>query len=68
MLINFTQGHGTAQWQGQMVARGWSLAVDDMYGGESERICSQFQQEKGLSVDGVVGPETWAATWTAPVT
>jgi hypothetical protein len=68
LLRNFTQGHGTAQWQGQMAARGWSLAVDDMYGGESERVCTQFQQEKGLGVDGVVGPETWAATWTAPVT
>jgi hypothetical protein len=68
LLRNFTQGHGTATWQGQMVARGWSLAVDDMYGGDSERVCTQFQQEKGLGVDGVVGPETWAATWNAPVT
>jgi murein L,D-transpeptidase YcbB/YkuD len=68
LLVNFTQGHGTRQWQQQMAARGWSLGVDDMYGGESERVCTQFQQEKGLGVDGVVGPETWAAAWTAPVT
>jgi hypothetical protein len=68
LLRNFTQGHGTAQWQQQMVARGWSLGVDDMYGGESENVCRQFQAEKGLGVDGVVGPETWAATWTSPVT
>jgi hypothetical protein len=68
LLINFTTGHGTAQWQGQMAARGWSIGVDDMYGNESERICRQFQSEKGLAADGIVGPETWNATWTSPVT
>jgi peptidoglycan hydrolase-like protein with peptidoglycan-binding domain len=68
LLVNFTAGHGTAQWQGQMSARGWSLAVDDLYGDESERVCRQFQSEKGLDVDGIVGPATWDAAWTAPVT
>jgi Putative peptidoglycan binding domain len=68
LLRNFTQGHGTHQWQVQMRARGWTIGVDDMYGGESERVCTQFQQEKGLGVDGVVGPETWAAAWNAPIT
>jgi murein L,D-transpeptidase YcbB/YkuD len=68
MLVNFTQGHGTATWQQQMANRGWALAVDDLYGGESEQVCRQFQSEKGLDADGVVGPLTWDATWTAPVT
>lgn len=68
VLVNFTQGHGTAQWQGQMAARGWSIAVDDLYGGDSERVCRDFQAEKGLAVDGAVGPDTWAAAWTAPIT
>jgi hypothetical protein len=73
-LVNFTQGHGTSQWQGQMRSRGWSLAVDDMYGNESERVCRQFQQEATAEghdtggVDGIVGPKTWALTWTKPVT
>jgi peptidoglycan hydrolase-like protein with peptidoglycan-binding domain len=68
VLVNPTSGHGTGQWQQQMVNRGWSVAVDDMYGDESERVCTQFQEEKGLDVDGAVGPATWAATWDAPVT
>ena len=68
LLRDFTQGHGTAQWQGQMAARGWSLAVDDMYGPASANVCTQFQREKGLQVDGIVGPETWGAAWTAPIT
>ncbi|HEY2309451.1 MAG TPA: peptidoglycan-binding domain-containing protein [Streptosporangiaceae bacterium] len=55
-------------WQAQMSARGWTLDVDQVYGPGSEQVCRQFQSEKGLGVDGMVGPQTWAATWTAPVT
>ncbi|MDH6111910.1 hypothetical protein P3T36_006907 [Kitasatospora sp. MAP12-15] len=55
-------------WQRQMAARGWSIAVDGWYGPASAAICRQFQQEKGLGVDGIVGPVTWNAAWTAPVT
>jgi len=68
LLKDFTQGSGTSTWQGQMSARGWSISVDDAYGPESAKVCRQFQGEKGLGVDGIVGPETWSATWTAPVT
>jgi N-acetyl-anhydromuramyl-L-alanine amidase AmpD len=62
------QGSDVHTWQQQMAARGWSLAVDGQYGPESQGVCRQFQAEKGLAVDGIVGPDTWAATWTAPIT
>jgi peptidoglycan hydrolase-like protein with peptidoglycan-binding domain len=68
LLVNFTAGHGTATWQRQMLARGWPITVDDLYGGQSEDVCRSFQAEKGLDVDGIVGPQTWAAAWTAPIT
>ncbi len=55
-------------WQQQMSARGWSVGTDGIYGPQSEQVCRQFQSEKGLGVDGKVGPQTWSATWTAPVT
>ena len=55
-------------WQDKMRARGWSLSADGIFGPESEGVCRQFQAEKGLSVDGLVGPATWSATWSAPVT
>jgi len=55
-------------WQQQMHNRGWNIAVDQDYGPASESICKQFQQEKGLSVDGLVGPQTWQTSWTAPIT
>jgi peptidoglycan hydrolase-like protein with peptidoglycan-binding domain len=57
-----------ATWQRQMAARGWTLVADGMYGPSSEACAAQFQTEKGLDVDGLVGPQTWAAAWTASVT
>jgi len=68
LLRDFTDGHGTATWQQQMAKRGWTIAVDDKYGPQSEHVCREFQAEKGLEVDGVVGTITWGAAWTAPIT
>jgi peptidoglycan hydrolase-like protein with peptidoglycan-binding domain len=55
-------------WQQQMASRGWALTADGSYGSQSQSVCRQFQQEKGLSVDGKVGPKTWQASWAEPVT
>ncbi|WP_329562582.1 GH25 family lysozyme [Kitasatospora sp. NBC_01266] len=55
-------------WQQRMNDRGWALTVDGWYGQQSDSICRQFQQEKGLTVDGIVGPASWAAAWADPVT
>lgn len=55
-------------WQAQMAARGWTITADGRYGPGSESVCRSFQAEKGLSVDGLTGPSTWAASWSAPVT
>lgn len=51
------------QWQQRMSDRGWNIDVDGLYGPQSAQIARQFQQEKGLAVDGIVGPDTWAATF-----
>lgn len=55
------------QWQERMKERGWSIQVDGFYGAQSEKTCRQFQRAKKLSVDGIVGPATWAATFKADV-
>jgi putative peptidoglycan binding protein/N-acetylmuramoyl-L-alanine amidase-like protein len=55
-------------WQQRMRDRGWSIGVDGKYGPQSEDVCRSFQQEKGLGVDGLCGPQTWGASWTAPIT
>lgn len=55
-------------WQQRMADRGWTITPDGWYGSASEAVCRQFQAEKNLTPDGVVGPLTWDAAWTAPVT
>ena len=55
-------------WQAQMARRGWKIAQDGQFGPGSETVARAFQSEKGLGVDGQVGPATWAASWTTPVT
>lgn len=63
-----TTGPNVTTWQARMDKRGWWIAIDGAYGPESEGVCRSFQLEKGLAADGVVGPDTWAAAWSAPIT
>ena len=61
-------GTDVETWQAQMHRRGWALTVDGHYGLASANACREFQARVKLGVDGIVGPQTWAATWTAPIT
>lgn len=56
------------RWQGRMRDRGWNLLVDGLYGGQTYDVTRAFQREKGLTVDGKIGKNTWAAAWIAPIT
>lgn len=63
-------GH-LARWQRRMIERGWNLGehgADGRYGADTRRVVRAFQSEKGLHVDGLIGPMTWRAAWTEPVT
>ena len=51
-----------------MAARGRTITADGQFGSQSQPVCRQFQQQVGLSVDGLVGSKTWQASWTEPVT
>jgi peptidoglycan hydrolase-like protein with peptidoglycan-binding domain len=55
-------------WQTRMHKRGWPITADGRYGPRSADICHQFQQQKHLHVDGLLGPQTFTAAWTAKVT
>jgi peptidoglycan hydrolase-like protein with peptidoglycan-binding domain len=59
------KGNDVRVWQAQMAKRGWKIDVDGIFGEGSRKVCTQFQQEKNLAVDGVVGPTTWTKAWTA---
>lgn len=72
---NFVRASPTAKydasvrsWQARMRQRGWLIKVDGFYGESSAVVCRKFQADKRLGVDGLLGPATFAAAWTLPVT
>ncbi|MFD9947196.1 peptidoglycan-binding protein [Nonomuraea sp. NPDC059023] len=54
--------------QAKLADRGWAITADGVFGPITRQVVRAFQDEKGLAVDGLVGPRTWAAIWDAPVT
>lgn len=63
-----THGADVKTWQTQMAHRGWKIGVDGIYGPATASVCRAFQKEKHLTVDGVVGAQTWHAAWSVSVT
>src|SRR5581483_4332812 len=58
-----------ARWQKRMAERGWRIEATGVFSRQSQRICSQFQAEKGIDpADGTVHADTWKKAWTAAVT
>lgn len=54
--------------QKRLEERGWSIAIEGDFGSQTEDVVRHFQEEKSLGVDGIVGPKTWEALWTSPIT
>ena len=61
------RSNGLARWQQRMRERGYTITVDGRYGEQTERIVRYFQKLIGLTVDGKIGPATWAAAWEEPI-
>lgn len=61
-LRSGSRGEEVRQLQQALAAAGFSPgAIDGIYGPATERAVRAFQQAKGLAVDGIAGPQTWAA-------
>ncbi len=56
-------GNDVRRWQARMAERGWVLAEDGQYGPRSRQACVSLQRQLGLDPDGIVGPNTWKATF-----
>lgn len=57
------QSDAVGRWQQGMKDRGWPITVDWNYGWDDNHVCMRLQEQAGLTVDGIVGPQTWAATF-----
>jgi murein L,D-transpeptidase YcbB/YkuD len=51
-------------WQQRMAARSLSIVQDGSFGPQSTAICRTFQELAGLLIDGIVGPDTWRASFS----
>jgi Putative peptidoglycan binding domain len=57
------RGGDVRTWQARMRTLGQAIDVDGVYGPKSKGVCIAFQRAKRLEADGVVGPNTWAASF-----
>ena len=56
--------------QTELIQRGYDLGswgADGKFGNATEKAVKQFQQDCGLTADGVIGPKTWAMLDSTPV-
>ena len=55
------QQHPVQTLQYLLRARGHSIAVDGIFGPQTDAAVRAFQQQNNLLVDGIVVPQTWSA-------
>lgn len=63
-----SRGAGVKTFQTKLKSRGWNITADGQFGPQTERVVRAFQKQKGLQVDGKVGPKTWNAIWNSRIT
>ncbi len=55
------KGSQVAELQALLRKKGYMVAIDGDFGPATETIVRQFQKNKKLGADGIVGPKTWQA-------
>ncbi len=58
-MRNGNRGATVKSAQMQLTSKGYNTNNDGIMGAATVRSVQNFQQAKGLSVDGVIGPDTW---------
>ncbi len=58
-------GDDVEAWQKMLVAAGIRIAVDWYYGPVTAAATQRFQEEHHITVDGIVGPESWKTAQAA---
>lgn len=60
------RGDSVFALQNALTEFGYKLSIDGIFGAQTKEIVVQFQKDRGLTVDGIVGPQTWAALEQKP--
>lgn len=55
------EGDDVSVLQAALVAAGYEIDIDGVFGADTERAVRRFQQANELDVDGIVGDDTWSA-------
>jgi len=63
-VANGGTGPAVQACQALVTLRGYPIEVDGQFGPITESSVRAFQSDHGLAVDGIVGPQTWAAMVT----
>ena len=58
-LATGANGPAVRAVQHQLASQGWRLAVDGAFGPQADRSVRDLQTARHLTVDGVVGEQTW---------
>lgn len=61
-----TTGKGVTTWQRRMRELGYPVTVDGVMNSADTKWVLKIQKDRGITVDGSLGPQTWAATWEGP--
>ncbi len=56
-----SKGSGVTELQKLLNNNGYNLSVDGDFGAKTQAAVKDYQQKNGLSVDGIVGTNTWGA-------
>ena len=54
-----SKGDETKKWQEFLNTQGYNLTVDGDFGSNTDAATRDYQQKNGLTVDGIVGQNTW---------
>lgn len=65
VLRKGSKSHAVALLQGELKELGFGIAADGAFGDSTEGHVRKFQNDRGLTVDGIVGPATWRALASA---
>lgn len=60
VLRLYSKGNWVIVAQGRLVAAGYNIEVDGIFGPKTQKAVMEYQIANGLTCDGIIGPKTWA--------